>query len=68
MPHRRIASAVRDAGMANASSSARADDPHAAWGDPHDSQQSSRLKADPKQQWRIRAGARRTACGRVCRL
>jgi hypothetical protein len=33
--------------MANASSSARADDPHAAWGDPHDSQQSSRLRADP---------------------
>ena len=31
--------------MANASCSACAHDEHAAWGDPHDSQQSSRLKA-----------------------
>ena len=66
--HRRIASAVRDTGMANASSSARADDPHAASGDPHDSQQSSQLRADPKRQWRIRGGVRGTAYGRVCRL
>jgi hypothetical protein len=32
--------------MATASSSARADDAHAAWGDPDDSQQSSLLTAD----------------------
>jgi len=54
--------------MANASSSARADDPHAAWGDPSDSQQSSPLRADPARQWRIRGAVRRTAYGRVCRL
>ena len=47
-PHR--ASRVRGpwtAGMATVSSSARADDAHAAWGDPGDSQPSSRLTASP---------------------
>src|SRR6185503_1110821 len=44
-----VACAIRvTAGMATVSSSACAHDAHAAWGDPDDSQESSRLTANPR--------------------